>query len=94
MCARWYGEIGRDFLQVVKILARVTGSRNHVMEISPLANTDRKEEAFPIMLKQFRRAIGVVIIRGNVNLKLACLHYARSTAEEAAATCRAQGKSQ
>ena len=57
--------------------------------ISPLVNTDRKWWAFPIMLQQFKRAIGVAIVRGNSNLKLARLHCARSTSEEAVATCRA-----
>ena len=59
------------------------------MTISPVFNTDRKGGAFPIMLKKFRRANGVSIVRGNTNLKLARLHYVRSTVEEAAATCRA-----
>ena len=56
------------------------------MTISSLVNTDRKGGTFPIMLKQFRRAIGFAIVRGNANLKLAHLHYVRAIAEEAAAT--------
>ena len=63
-------------------------SGNHGMTISPLINTGRKGGAFPIMLKQFRRSIGVAIVRGNANLKLVRLHYVRSTAEESVATCR------
>ena len=59
------------------------------MPISPLVNIDRKGGTFPIMLKQFRRAIGVAIVRGNVDLKLGCLHYVRATSEEVVATCRA-----
>ena len=42
------------------------------------------------MLQQFRRAIGVAIVRGNAkHWKLGRLHYIRSTPEEAAAVCRA-----
>ena len=59
------------------------------MTISPLVNTDRKGGAYPIMLQQFRRAIGVAIVRGNAMLKLSRLHYVRATAAEAAATCNA-----
>ena len=59
------------------------------MTVSPLINSDRKGGALPIMLQQFRRAIGVAIIRGQANHKLARLHYVRETREEAAATCRA-----
>ena len=59
------------------------------MTLSLFVNTGRKGGAFPIVLKQFRRAIGVAIVRVNTNLKLAHLHYVRVKAEEAAAICRA-----
>ena len=58
------------------------------IKISPLVNTDRKGGAYPIMLQQFKRAIGVAIVRGNAKHKLARLHYVRATAAEAAYTCR------
>jgi len=64
-------------------------ARDHGLRISQLVNTDRKGGAFPIMLQQFRRAIGVAIVRGNARHKLSRLHYVRTTPEEAAATCRA-----
>jgi len=51
--------------------------------ISPLSYTDRKGGAFPIMLQQFRRAIGVAIGRGNAELRRGRLHYVRPTKEEA-----------
>ncbi|EJK46609.1 hypothetical protein THAOC_34715, partial [Thalassiosira oceanica] len=38
--------------------------------ISPLANTDRKGGAFPIMHRQFLRAVGVTAATGNAALKL------------------------
>ena len=63
-------------------------ARDHGLRISQLVNTDRKGGAFPIMLQQFRRAIGVAIVRGNARHKLSRLHYVRTTPEEAAATCR------
>ena len=48
------------------------------MTVSPLINSDRKGGALPIMLQQFRRAIGVAIIQGQANHKLARLHYVRA----------------
>ena len=68
---------------------RPAAAGDHGLRISPLVNTDRKGGAFPIMLQQFRRAIGVAIVRGNARHKLSRLHYVRTTPEEAAATCRA-----
>ncbi|EJK69642.1 hypothetical protein THAOC_09078, partial [Thalassiosira oceanica] len=49
--------------------------------ISPLANTDRKGGAFPIMHRQFLRAVGVTAATGNaaLKLKLSRIHYLRST---------------
>ena len=41
------------------------------------------------MLQQFRRAIGVAIVRGNVKHKLGGLHYVRETAQAAAYTAGA-----
>ena len=39
------------------------------------------------MLQQFRRAIGLTITGGNMEHKMARLHYVRATVEEARATC-------
>ncbi|EJK65266.1 hypothetical protein THAOC_13894, partial [Thalassiosira oceanica] len=63
------------------------------LRISPLVNNDRKGGAFPIMLHQFRRAIGVAIVRGNAQHKLSRLHYVRATPEEAADACSANHSS-
>ena len=88
VCRLVWGDMS-GFLKVMKIFAREAALGNYGMKILPLVNTDRKGGAFPIMLKQPRRAIGVTIVRGNANLKLARLYYVRATSEEAAATCRA-----
>ena len=69
----------------------VLTSRDDGLTVSPLVNTDRKGGAFPIMLQQFRRAIGVAIVSGHAKHKLRILHYVRATAAEAA---RIQCKSQ
>ena len=74
---------------MIKLLARYAAAGDDGVTISPLVNTDRKGGAFPIMLQQFRRAIGVAIVRGNATLKLSRLHYVRETAREAAAACEA-----
>eukprot|EP00956_Cyclotella_meneghiniana_P022056 scaffold41047_cov67-Cyclotella_meneghiniana.AAC.4 len=53
------------------------------MSISPQHNTDREGGAFIIMLQQFRRSSGVIIVRGMANHKLSKLHYVRGTASTA-----------
>ena len=50
------------------------------MSISPLRNLNKKGGAFAIMLSQFRRALGVTIVRDMANHKLSRLHYVRATA--------------
>ena len=89
MVAGWFGEIGEDFEKVIKVLARAAASGDEGLTISPLVNTDRKGGAYPIMLQQFRRAIGVAIARGNANHKLGRLHYVRATVGEAKAAANA-----
>ena len=59
------------------------------MSISPLRNLDKKGGAFAIMLSQFRRALGVTIVRDMANHKLSRLHYVRATAEDAKNTAEA-----
>ena len=54
-----------------------------------VAYPDRKGGAFIIMLQQFRRALGVMVVRGMANHKLSRLHYVRATAEEAKFTAEA-----
>ena len=88
LCAGWFGEINEDFEKVIRTLAKEAAAGQDGMAVSPLINTDRKGGAFPIMLHQFRRAIGVAIVRGNANHKLGRMHYVRGSPEEAANTCR------
>ncbi len=88
ICAGWYGEINEDFEKIIRLLAREAASGDDGLKISPLINTDRKGGALPIMIQQFRRAIGVAIVSGNAKHKLTRLHYVRATAEEAANVCR------
>ncbi|EJK47138.1 hypothetical protein THAOC_34161, partial [Thalassiosira oceanica] len=76
--------INIDFDKILRQLARKAAAGDHGLRISPLINNDRKGGAFPIMLHQFRRAIGVAIVRGNAQHKLGRLHYVRATPEEAA----------
>eukprot|EP00956_Cyclotella_meneghiniana_P027992 scaffold64216_cov67-Cyclotella_meneghiniana.AAC.1 len=85
-----FGEVNQDFEKVLKTLARLAAAGEDGMSsISPLCNTDRKGGAFIIMLQQFRRALGVVVVRGMANHKLSRLHYVRATAEEAKFTAEA-----
>ena len=89
LCAGWFGEVNKDFEKVLRLLARHAAAGDDGITISPLVNTDRKGGAYPIMLQQFRRAIGVAIVRGNAKLKLSRMHYVRETAQEAAAVYNA-----
>ena len=88
LCAGWFGEINEDFEKVILTMAREAAAGEDGMALSPLVNTDIKGGAFPIMLQQFKRAIGVAIVRGNANHKLGRMHYVRGTAKEAAYTRR------
>ena len=88
LCAGWFGEINEDFEKVIVTLAREAAAGEDGMAVSPLVNTDKKGGALPIMLNQFKRAIGIAIVRGNANHKLGRMHYVRGSAEEAAYTCR------
>ncbi|EJK46647.1 hypothetical protein THAOC_34675 [Thalassiosira oceanica] len=87
VCAGWFGDINIDFDKIIRQLARKAAAGDHGLRISPLVNNDRKGGAFPIMLHQFRRAIGVAIVRGNAQHKLSRLHYVRAAPEEAADAC-------
>ena len=77
-----FGEVNKDFEKVLKTLARLAAASEDGMSISPLRNTDRKRGAFIIMLQQFRRALGVMVVRGMANHKLSRLHYVRATADQ------------
>ena len=79
----FWAEINEDFDKTIRLLARTAAATQEATLISPLSYTDRKGGAFPIMLQQFRRAIGVAIVRGNAQLRRGRLHYVRPTKEEA-----------
>ena len=81
--AGWFGEIGSDFQKTLVTLAKEAAASDFGRTISPLINTEKKGGAIPIMLQQFRRAIGVTIVRGNALLKMSRLHYVRGTPQEA-----------
>ena len=89
LCAGWYGDVNEDFEKILRILARQAAASDDGLSVSPLVNTDRKGGAFPIMIQQFRRAIGVAIVSGHAKLKLRRLHYVRATAAEAVHVCNA-----
>ena len=89
ICAGWFGEINKDFEKIIQRLTREAASSDDGIKISPLINTDRKGDAYPIMLQEFKQSIGVAIVRGNAKRKLTRLYYyVRATAVEAAHTCR------
>jgi hypothetical protein len=83
LIAGFWADVNEDFDKVIRILARTAAATQEATHISPLTYTDRKGGAFPIMLQQFRRAIGVAIVRGNAELRRGRLHYVRPTKEEA-----------
>ena len=83
LVAGFWADVNEDFDKVIRTLARTAAATQEATHISPLTYTDRKGGAFPIMLQQFRRAIGVAIVRGNAELRRGRLHYVRPTKEEA-----------
>ena len=87
--AGWFGEVNEDLRKIIRTLAKEAAAGDDGMTISPLINSDRKGGAFAIMHQQFKRAVGVAVVRGNAKHKLGRLHYVRATPEEAAAVCRA-----
>ena len=91
-------EINQYLTHMVRMIQRLPGapgsSRGPTAYGSRHSSVnDRKGGAFPIMLHQFRRAVGVAIVRGNAQHKLGRLHYVRATPEEAADACSANHSS-
>ena len=80
-------------MEVVNSLARMMAAGKAGLAISPLANIDRKGDAYPIMLQQFKRDIGVAIVRMQAMHKIGRLHYIRRTVEEASAATEAHHSS-
>jgi hypothetical protein len=72
ICTGWFGEVNKDYKTLITKLAQEAAAGDNGMRISPLVNSDRKGGAFQIMLLQFRRAIGFVVVRGNAKHKLEC----------------------
>ena len=62
LCAGGFGEVNVEFLEVIKSLAKQAAAGEVKLAISPLANMGRKGGAYKILLQQFKRAIGVVIV--------------------------------
>eukprot|EP00956_Cyclotella_meneghiniana_P013488 scaffold19546_cov65-Cyclotella_meneghiniana.AAC.5 len=84
LVVRPFEEVNKDFEKVLKTLSRLAAAGEDGMSISPLLlNTDRKGGAFIIMLQQFMRALGVMVVGGMANCKLSRLRYVQTTAEKA-----------
>ena len=79
LCVGGFGEIGEDFdkVKVITRLVREAAAGDHGLRISPFVNSEtaRKGGAFPIMLQQLRRAIGVAIVRGNARLDISLADF-------------------
>ena len=84
-----FGEVNKDFAKMLRTLAKLASSGEDGMSISPLRNLDKKGGAFAIMHHQFRRAVGVTIVRNMANHKLSRLHYVRATEADAKNTAEA-----
>ena len=84
-----FGEVNKDFEKMLRTLAKLASSGEDGMSISPLRNLDKKGGAFAIMHHQFRRAVGVTIVRDMANHKLSRLHYVRATEADAKNTAEA-----
>ena len=80
LCAGGFGKVNSEFVDVIKSLARCAAAGEEGLAISPLGNMDRKGGAYRILLQQFKRAVGVAIVRGQAMHKIGRLHYIRATA--------------
>ena len=89
LCAGWLADLNTDFEKVLRTLAKTAAASDVGLSVSPLVNCDKKGGAFPIMMQQFRRAVGTAVVRGNALLKLSRLHCVRGTPEEARAVYNA-----
>ena len=86
-----FGDVNKDLEKMLRTLAKFAAAGEDGMSISHLQNLDKKGGAFAIMLSQFRRALGVTIVRDMANHKLSRLHYVRATtAEDAKNTVQKQ----
>ncbi len=84
ICTGWFRKVNKYYETLISTLARAAAAGDNGMQISPLVYSDRKEGAYQIMLQQFRRDIGVVIVQENAKHKLGHLHYVHEYMEEAA----------
>ena len=82
-CRRVRRSQREDASKLVTNLARLTAQTDFGKSMSPLVSHSRKGGAFPIMLSQFRRALGCLIARGQAQHLLKRRHYARPSAREA-----------
>ena len=67
LVAGWFGEIGRDFEKTLFVLAKESAASDFGRTLSPLVNTEKKGDAFPMVLQQFRRAIAVNVVKRKHN---------------------------
>ena len=88
ICVEWFGEINTDFDKTIMILSQEVAAGEDGIGVCPLVNTNKKGGSFPLILQQFRRDIGVAIVRGNTNHKLGILYYVKGTSHEAGSTYR------
>ena len=69
-----FGDVNKDLEKMLRTLAKCAAAGEDGMSISPLRNLDKKGGAFVIMNHQFRRALGVTIVRDMTNHKLSRLN--------------------
>ena len=62
LCAGWFGEVNKEFIEVIRVLTRAASTGELGLSISPLANSDKKGGVYPIKLNQFKHALGVTTI--------------------------------
>jgi len=59
--ARGFRDPNKDFNKIISMLAREASLGDHGMIMFPLVYTDIKGGALPLMLQQFKQAIGIAI---------------------------------
>ena len=83
-----FGETNAETDALLRTLALHAASTQDGLSISPHSNLHHRHGAYPILLQQFRRALGLAAVRSHAELKLRRLHFIRPTPEEASAAAQ------
>lgn len=83
-----FGEVNKEFDDVLKLCARFAVARGDAVYNSPVFDTDEKGNAEAVTLRVYRRSVAATCARGRSLHKRSRLHFVRGSAAEAANVAR------